>query len=351
MSAIDIADLSAGYGSLAVLVDTSLQVTSGSLTCVLGESGCGKTTLLRVIAGFEPARSGVVRIGDRVVDDGRRRIPAERRRVGYVPQEGALFPHLTVADNIAFGLRRSGRGARADRRARVRELLDLVGMAHFDARYPHQLSGGQQQRVAVARALAIDPDIVLLDEPFAALDATLRERVRNDIRAVLRAANVTALLVTHDRAEALSIADEVAVMRDGRIAQVAPPRELYTQPVDRETAKFVADATVIDANVNGRIANTPLGTLEVAAGSPAVNGPAFAVILPDQVHVRAAQNEGIMGRVTRAEYFGHGARVEIALAQGDEAVRVSARVAANAVPEEGSAVEIAIAGAVWCLPA
>jgi iron(III) transport system ATP-binding protein len=349
VSGIVIANLAAGYGSLAVLVDATLDVKSGSLTCVLGESGCGKTTLLRVIAGFEPARAGTVRIGDRVLDDGRKRVPAERRRVGYVPQEGALFPHLTVAGNVGFGLRRASRRTRAERAARVAELLALVGMEGLDARYPHQLSGGQQQRVAVARALAVDPEIVLLDEPFAALDASLRERVRNDIRAVLLAAGVTALLVTHDRVEALSIADEVAVMRDGRIAQVAAPRELYTRPVSREIAQFVAGATVVDARIEGATASSPLGPLEVAPGSPIAEGAARAVILPEQIQVRAGDQGGVVGRVIRAEYFGYGARLEISVPHEGSEIRLDARVSSDDVPAEGSVVSVAITGPVWFL--
>jgi iron(III) transport system ATP-binding protein len=349
VSDIEITDLAAGYGSLAVLLDATLRVKSGSLTCVLGESGCGKTTLLRVIAGFEPARAGTVRIGDRVVDDGRKRMPAERRRVGYVPQEGALFPHLTVARNVGFGLRRAGRRTSAQRDARVAELLALVGMEGFDARYPHQLSGGQQQRVAVARALAVDPEIVLLDEPFAALDASLRERVRNDIRAVLVEAGVTALLVTHDRVEALSIGDEVAVMREGRIEQVAAPRELYTRPVSRAIAQFVAGATVIDAQIEGATATSPLGALEVRGGTEVAEGAALAVILPEQIQVGNAGAHGVGGRVIRAEYFGYGARLEIAVDHEGTEIRLDARVPADDVPAEGSVVAVAVSGPVWFL--
>ncbi len=348
MSAIDIEDLTAGYGKTTVLRDTTLHVESGSLTCVLGESGCGKTTLLRVVAGFEPARSGSVRVGDRVLDDGRTRLAPERRRVGYVPQEGALFPHLTIGANVAFGLR----SERAGRRARVDELLQLVGLGELHDRYPHQISGGQQQRAAVARALAIDPDIVLLDEPFAALDASLRERIRNDIRGVLRVAGVTAMLVTHDRAEALSLADNVAVMRDGRIAQVAGPRELYLQPADRYIARFVSDATLLEATVDGDRVRTRLGDVAVVPDSPVRVGRGLAVVRPDQVRVQSPPGvggvgTGVSGRVLRTEYFGHGSRVEVLIPAADGPVTVSARLGADAVPEEGAEVTLAVDGPVW----
>jgi iron(III) transport system ATP-binding protein len=351
VSAIEISDLAAGYGKVAVLEETSLAVPSGSLTCVLGESGCGKTTLLRVIAGFEPARAGTVRVGDRVLDDGRKRVSAEDRRVGYVAQEGALFPHLTVAANVGFGLPRASRDARARRATRVAELLELVGLPGLDARYPHQLSGGQQQRVAVARALATDPEVVLLDEPFAALDASLRERIRNDLRSVLRAANVTSVLVTHDRVEALSIADEVAVMRDGRIAQVAPPRELYTRPAGRAIAEFVADATVIPVTIDGAHAQSPLGLLEIASECAVRDRDALAAIRPDQLSVSPGRDGAAVGRVTRAEYFGYGARLEIAIATAEAEIQVDARVPADDVPAEGSAVTVTVTGPVWLVPA
>jgi iron(III) transport system ATP-binding protein len=353
VSDITVTNLAAGYGKIAVLEAATLHVASGSLTCVLGESGCGKTTLLRVIAGFEPARAGTVQVGNRVLDDGRKRVAPEARRVGYVAQEGALFPHLTVAANVGFGLPRASRDARTRRAARVAELLDLVGLPGLDSRYPHQLSGGQQQRVAVARALATDPEVVLLDEPFAALDASLRERIRNDIRAVLRAANVTSVLVTHDRVEALSIADEVAVMGDGRIEQVAPPRELYTRPASRAIAEFVAGATVVPVTIDGTRAQSPLGPLDIAPDCPASNGDTLAVIRPDQLAVRAggAADGAVAGRVTRTEYFGYGARVEIAIASGATELRIDARVPADEVPAEGTAVSVAVSGAVWLVPA
>jgi iron(III) transport system ATP-binding protein len=355
VSAIHVDHLVADYGGQAVLVDTSLHVEEGSLACVLGPSGCGKTTLLRVIAGFEPAQSGTVRIGDRVVDDGRQRLAAERRRVGYVPQEGAMFPHLSVADNIGFALSRRGSAARADRAARIAELLSLIGMDDLGERYPHELSGGQQQRVAVARALASDPEVVLLDEPFAALDAALRARLRAEIRGVLRAAGVTAVLVTHDRSEALSLADQVAVMRDGRIVQADVPRSLYLRPVDEGVARFAGDATVLDVQVAAGAATSAVGVLPVADGSPVTSGPGRAVIRPEQVAVAApAQDPGARppnGRVRAVEYYGHDARVDVDLLIGERpsTLRIVARVPGVDAPAEGDLVTVSVGSPVWVL--
>ena len=210
---VAISGLESSYGTTRVLRGLDLVVTRGDIACVLGPSGCGKTTLLRVLAGFLPAEAGTVSIGGRVVDDGRHCVAPEDRRVGYVPQEGALFPHLTVAGNVGFALARRSRRQRALRRGRVEELLELVGLAGFGHRRPDELSGGQQQRVALARALICEPDLVLLDEPFAALDASLRHRLRLDVRAALAAAGVTAILVTHDQTEALSLGDQVVTAR------------------------------------------------------------------------------------------------------------------------------------------
>ena len=216
MRQLTVSGLYKAFGTHPVLTGLDLDVPAGSFTAILGPSGSGKTTLLRLLAGFERADAGSIAIGDRVVDGpGTSQIPPERRQLGYVPQEGALFPHLTVAANVGFGLPARRRAAR------TAELLEAVGLAGMGGRYPHQLSGGQQQRVALARALAIRPEVVLLDEPFASLDAHLRASVRADVLEICRAAGTTAILVTHDQDEALSMADRIAVLRDGRIVQYA----------------------------------------------------------------------------------------------------------------------------------
>lgn len=363
MSALVIDGLSAGYGDQTVLADASLEVASGTFTCVIGPSGCGKTTLLRVVAGFEPARAGTVRIGDQVVDDSHRRISAEHRRVGYVPQEGAMFPHLNVAANIGFGIaRRSGGRAqkgsvKRSRDDRIEALLAMIGMEGLGGRFPHELSGGQQQRVAVARALAIDPEIVLLDEPFASLDASLRDRLRNEIRDLLRTAGATAILVTHDRAEALSLADQVAVMRDGKLVQAASPRELYMHPADAGIATGVGDATLISAVVADCHSLTVFGQLVVDAASPVSEGPCRLVIRPEQFRLapRPAdvpqRSDGCLGRVERVEYYGHDARVDVRIDGGDDPeIVIGVRVVGFDAPIEGDEVLVTVIAPVWTLP-
>ena len=237
------------YGPTRVLEGVDLDVPARSITTVLGPSGCGKTTLLRIIAGFTDPDAGTVTFGTSTVVGAGRVVPPQRRHVGYVPQEGALFPHLDVAANITFGLPRGQRRATA----RVDELLALVGLDDaLRRRYPHELSGGQQQRVALARALAPRPALVLLDEPFSSLDAGLREGTARAVVAALRAADTTAVLVTHDQSEALSLSDQVAVMRAGRLAQIDNPAALYRSPVDVGVATFVGGAVLLPGHAARR---------------------------------------------------------------------------------------------------
>jgi iron(III) transport system ATP-binding protein len=308
MTSLTVTDLHKGFASQPVLRGIDLDVADGSLTAILGPSGSGKTTLLRVLAGFDGADRGTVRLGDLVVDDARHRTPPERRHIGYVPQEGALFPHLRVADNVAFGLNRRQR-----RSANVRDLLDMVGLTGFERRYPHQLSGGQQQRVALARALAIRPALVLLDEPFASLDVGLRASLRTDVARVLRDAGTTALLVTHDQDEALSLADRVAVVRGGRIAQCAAPRELYERPADAELASFLGAANLVDGVVAAHAVQTPLGELALRSDclGPPQPSPGVVLVRPEQVEIGSAGHPGLAGRVTGCEYHGHDAIVTV----------------------------------------
>ncbi len=246
MSRLSMRDVVVGYAVEPVLRGISLEVPNGSLVAIVGPSGCGKTTLLRTIAGLIRARSGEVRLGPRMVTTHGIHLAPEKRRIGWVPQDAALFPHLTVAENIAFGL---GGGRRAARRAageeRVRHLLALVGLSALADRSPAQLSGGQAQRVALARALASGPEVVLMDEPFGALDPLLRGELRTEVRALLAAEGMTGILVTHDQAEALSIADYVAVMRDGEILQFGTPAEVYERPATPWVATFVGDSVFL----------------------------------------------------------------------------------------------------------
>jgi iron(III) transport system ATP-binding protein len=314
VNALEVEGVTIRFGRTEVLTGVDLHVPARSITSVLGPSGSGKTTLLRVIAGFERAQAGRVRVGDQLVDGPGRQLPPERRSIGYVAQDGALFPHLTVAANIGFGLRRS-----PHRRRRVDELLELVGLGDLRHRYPHELSGGQQQRVALARALARAPALILLDEPFSSLDAALRASVRTEIAAMLRAAETTVVMVTHDQVEALSLGDQIAVLRQGRIAQVGSPRDLYTNPVDPEMARFLGEANLIDAEIEDGAAITALGRLDIRATAPGQHrGRARVLIRPEQIDLtpgdRRAESVGdgfgsalvgLVGVVTNLSYQGH----------------------------------------------
>ena len=311
MTELNVRGLRKAFGSHPVLTSVDLTVPAGSLTAILGASGSGKTTLLRVLAGFERADGGVVQIGDMVVDGPNAQVPPERRRIGYVPQEGSLFPHLTVLDNIGFGL-----PSRQRRGPRTAGLLETVGLTGLGKRYPHQLSGGQQQRVALARALAIEPTVVLLDEPFASLDTHLRASVRADVQQIFRASGTTAILVTHDQSEALSVADQVAVLRDGTIAQCAAPQELYSRPADPAVARFIGEANLVDGHFDGDAVDTPLGRLPLAPKArPASPGGGVTVLVrPEQIEIRSdaggrgngqGQPGCLAGEVVSCEYYGH----------------------------------------------
>ena len=249
--------LSKSFDGQRILSDLSLRVEAGQFVALLGPSGCGKTTTLRLIAGFETPDAGTISIQGRRVADATKNLPPEQRNIGMVFQEYALFPHLSVADNISFGLRVS-RGAK---KQRVNELLELVGLDGLADRMPHALSGGQQQRVALARALAPSPAILLLDEPFSNLDAALRTQVRMEVHGILSAASVTSVFVTHDQEEALSLGDQVAVMFDGRIAQISTPQQIYTRPATAEVAAFVGEANFLPGTAEGSYARSELGSV------------------------------------------------------------------------------------------
>jgi iron(III) transport system ATP-binding protein len=309
VKSVSIAGVSKAFGGHTVLSGVDLEVPSGSFTAILGPSGSGKTTLLRIIAGFERPDGGEVRLGTRVVDDaGHGFVPCERRRIGYVPQEGALFPHLNVGRNVAFGLTREDR-----RGTQVGELLELVGLAGLARRYPHQLSGGQQQRVALARALAPGPEIVLLDEPFSSLDASLRASVRADVHDVLRLSGATSILVTHDQDEALSMADQVAILRGGVIAQISTPSSLYRLPGDAELAQFLGDANLVEGTADGKRVLTALGELEMALppGRHGIDGRVRVMVRPEQLVLDEAGARGVSSVVRCYEYFGHDAVVRV----------------------------------------
>ena len=308
MRGLAVRGVTKSFGPQEVLRGVDLQVPDGSFTAILGASGSGKTTLLRIVAGFERPDRGEVWLGDELVDDaGSRYLACERRRIGYVPQEGALFPHLSVGRNVGFGLSRD-----AARPTRVDELLELVGLAGYRRRYPHQLSGGQQQRVALARALAIEPEVVLLDEPFSSLDAALRASVRSDVLGVLRQAGTTSVLVTHDQDEALSMADQVAVLRDGVVAQLDSPAGLYGHPGDAGVAQFLGEANLIEGEVRDGLVTTMLGRLPVGSWRGPSAGRARVMVRPEQIELGDV-GEGCDGIVDSYEYYGHDAVVRIRL--------------------------------------
>ncbi|MFE5946825.1 ABC transporter ATP-binding protein [Streptomyces sp. NPDC056480] len=310
MNDLQVSGVVKAYGPGATALDgLDLTIQGGQLAAVLGPSGCGKTTLLRVIAGFLRADAGTVTVAGRTLAGPGVHLPPERRRIGIVPQEGALFPHLSVARNVAFGLTGTDRGARANR---VDEMLDLVGLGGYGDRMPHELSGGQQQRVALARALAPEPHLILLDEPFSALDSGLRGAVRAEVRAVLRDSGATALLVTHDQQEALSTADSVAVVRDGRVAQCAAPEDLYQRPADPWVASFVGDAVFVTGTADDRTATTPLGRIPLAT-SPKGLRKGLVLLRPEQFRLTDPDTATAHGTVTDVRFFGHDCMVIVAV--------------------------------------
>jgi len=259
MPLLELEHISHAYGRHAVVADLSCALAQGAIGCLLGPSGCGKTTVLRAIAGFEHIQGGDIRINGTTVSSPAVHVPPERRRIGMVFQDYALFPHLTVADNIAFGLEKSAATAR---RSRVAELLETVGLAGAGGKYPHELSGGQQQRVALARALAPKPDLLLLDEPFSNLDVDLRERLSLEVRDILKQSGITAILVTHDQHEAFAVADEIGIMHEGRIQQWDTPYNLYHRPANRFVADFVGQGVFLQGDVvNAREVEIALGRL------------------------------------------------------------------------------------------
>jgi iron(III) transport system ATP-binding protein len=347
MSRLEASGLWKGYAGAEVLRGVDLQVPAGSLTAVLGLSGCGKTTLLRVIAGFERAERGEVSLAGATLDDGRAYVAPERRSVGYVPQEGALFPHLSVRENVGFGLPRQER-----RGAGVSGLLEMVGIAALTDRLPHELSGGEQQRVALARALARRPQALLLDEPFSSLDASLRTRLREEVHALLREQGVTTVLVTHDQEEALSLADTVAVLRDGRIIQQDAPARLYERPADEPLARFLGAVNLIDARFERGRAHTTLGVLELREASAAQEAGTGRVLLrPEQLAVRAHEGTagGLSGRVEQCRYYGHDALLHIRPDEPRDAPLLLARVPGGQALAVGTRVTVAAHGAVTAL--
>lgn len=337
-AAVDLDDVGVSYGTTAVVTDASLSIDRGELISLLGPSGCGKTTLLRSIAGLNHIDAGTIRIDGELVSSTTDHKKPERRHVGMVFQDGALFPHLCVADNVRFGLRKH---PDADRR--VREVLELTGMLDTANRLPGTLSGGQQQRVALARALAPEPEVLLLDEPFSSLDAALRVQLRREVRDILRDIEITSILVTHDQDEAFSLGDRVAVMNNGSIVQVGAPAELYEQPATPWLASFVGEANQLDAELRNGMAQTIIGELPVWVDGN--DGDRLTTIVrPEQLVVKA----GTSARIVAVEYFGHDARYEVEVDGSRLGVRTT-----NAVFKVDEPVDVAFNGsavAAWPVP-
>lgn len=345
MSDLVVSGVSVTHGSTLAIDDVSLSIRSGELVAVLGPSGCGKTTLLLAIAGLLPVRSGSIAIGDREISRAGRTVAPEKRGVGWVPQEASLFPHLSVGDNIGFAVPRRGSGTATARADRIAELAHLVGLDDYTGRAPNQLSGGQAQRVALARALAPRPDLLLLDEPFAALDTQLRTGLRREVAELLRDQGTTSLLVTHDQEEALTLADRVAVLHDGRLAQFGTPEEIYQQPASDWVASFVGDVVELDGQWRGGRVLCALGSVEASAvGFTPTDGDAVRLMLrpewivprPDLLAQAAA---GADARIASISYAGHDAMITADLVDGPS---VLLRMAAVELPEVGDDVRLAV---------
>ena len=307
---LDVRNLTRRYGGRTVLHGVSLSVAPGHVTCLLGPSGCGKSTTLRAIAGIEMQDAGEIWIDGSLMCDTVFRVPPEGRGIGLMFQDFALFPHLTVAGNVGFGLG----GGRAEKEARVGELLERVHLPGYGAKYPHELSGGEQQRVALARALAPRPRVMLMDEPFSGLDNRLRDGIRDETLEILKEEGSAVLLVTHEPEEAMRMADEIALMRDGRIVQSGAPYNVYNAPADRQAAAFFSDINVIRGRVEGALTETPFGHF-LAPGVP--DGTEVEIVIRPQ-HLRIdfdrhgkgpnpTPEDGTPARgvVERARFIGH----------------------------------------------
>jgi iron(III) transport system ATP-binding protein len=329
MTAIRLHALSKSYGSSRVLNDVDLDVPNRCVLALLGPSGCGKTTLLRLIAGFERADAGTIGIGAQTVDCDTAFVAPERRRIGYVPQEGALFPHLTVSKNIGFGLTE-----RPDRHTRIADMLRLLGLAEHADKYPRELSGGQQQRVALARALAPEPSIILLDEPFNALDLDLRRRMSAEVISLLRDTGTTTVLVTHDPAEAFATSDLVAVMQNGAIMQCGTPALVYKRPVSVEVARLTGAAIFLDGQVRGGMAHTVLGPIPIDGSGPGTAAEVTVLLRPEQLQVDGTRGDA-EAKVVASRFHGDhvmltvdldGASVNLRALEAPSGARVFLRV-------------------------
>jgi iron(III) transport system ATP-binding protein len=338
---VTIKDLTKRYADTAAVDGLSLSIQPGELVALLGPSGCGKTTTLRLVAGFLVPDAGEIWVGDRCLSAAGTVVPPERRRMAMIFQSYALWPHMTVAQNVAYGLRFKRELSRADRERRVREILNVVKLGGFEHRYPGELSGGQQQRVAVARALVVEPEILLLDEPLSNLDANLREEMRFEIRRLHEAFGIATLYVTHDQAEAMVISDRIAVIERGRIAQIGSAEDLFQRPRTRFVAEFIGRTNVVDGVAAGpdAVSRGDL-TLRVASAGLKPGRPVALSIRPHEIVLVGAGEAPpaganvVGGRIERASYLGDGIDYEVRLAGSDVVVRVAAAPARRLRPSE-----------------
>jgi iron(III) transport system ATP-binding protein len=342
MPGVRIQGLAKRYGDVAAVEGLDLRVEPGELVALLGPSGCGKTTTLRLVAGFLKPEAGEIWVGERCLSSPSTVVPPERRRMAMIFQSYALWPHMTVNQNVAYGLRFGG-APRADRDRRVGEILKAVQLEGYGSRYPGELSGGQQQRVAVARALVVEPEILLLDEPLSNLDANLREEMRFEIRRLHERFAITTLYVTHDQAEAMVISDRVAVLQNGRVAQIGTAEELFERPRTRFVAEFIGRTNLIDGVAAGPT-TVARGSLRLhVAAADLTSGAAVAVsIRPHQIELAprdvsgalAAGTNVLAGTVLRASYLGDGVDYQVQLDDSDVILRVAGPASSRARPGE-----------------
>ena len=340
MTHVVVSDLSASYGKTLVLKRLSFEVPSSSMLAVLGASGSGKTTLLRVLAGFKRMNEGTIAFGQMTVADDRTWVATKSRGVGIVPQEGALFPHLSVEKNVAFGLHHS-----ENAKARVREVLELVGMQDFAKRNPHELSGGQAQRVALARALAPEPNLLLLDEPFSALEQGLREELGFEVKQLLESLKTTSILVTHDQEEALGLADQVLVIMNGTAAQQGSPQDVYQSPATAQVGHFVGDLIELPVTQwSGNVVQSALGSIEVTQ-SPKLAEDVVVCVRPEQISLGSGNTKA---KVCELRYHGYDTVVTLELSAGEH---ISARVHGSPSVKVGEFVLIGVLGTGLIFPA
>jgi iron(III) transport system ATP-binding protein len=356
MPGVTIRGLTKRYGDVAAVLGLELRVEPGELVALLGPSGCGKTTTLRLVAGFLKPEAGEIWVGERCLSSPAAVVPPERRRMAMIFQSYALWPHMTVDQNVAYGLRLAGT-PKADRDRRVTEILKAVQLEGYGSRYPGELSGGQQQRVAVARALVVEPEILLLDEPLSNLDANLREEMRFEIRRLHETFAITTLYVTHDQAEAMVISDRVAVLQDGRVVQVGTAEELFERPRTRFVAEFIGKTNLIDGVADGT-ATVARGRLRLRVASTDLTpgAPVAVSIRPHQIELASRALPGVpaapeanvlAGTVVRASYRGDGVDYQVRIEESDVVLRVAGPAPPRVRLGESISVSVAVSA---CVP-